>query len=60
MTTTPNEAQDLESLRTSIEALRARRRRLTITISKLLESKRTIEARLRKRAQRQEKNHDSN
>lgn len=53
--TTPDEAQQLSSLAESIKLLRERRRKLTLTISKLIERKRLIEDRLRTRARRQEK-----
>lgn len=51
---TPDEAQQLSSLTESIKLLRERRRKLTLTISKLVERHRLIKDRLRTRARRQE------
>lgn len=51
---TPDEAQNLADLTTSIATLRERRRKLTLTISKLVERKRLIEDRARTRARRAE------
>lgn len=50
----PDEARQHADLTAAIAEFRERRRRLTITISRLVESKRTLENRLRTRARRAE------
>jgi len=52
LTPTPEESHALAELRATIAELRERRRKLSLTISRLVESKRTLEARLRTRARR--------
>jgi len=54
-TINPEEAQQLASLSESITLLRERRRKLTLTIAKLVERRKIISDRLRTRARRQEK-----
>lgn len=57
--TPTDEAQALADLSTSIAELRERRRKLTITIAKLVERRRLISDRLRTRERRKEKDDEN-